>query len=76
MTAVPLHFIEDGNGPPVVLLHGFPESSFAWRHQLPALARAGLHAVAPDLRGYGRSPKPVGDAAERVNDLLVDFCAG
>jgi epoxide hydrolase 4 len=44
-------------GPLVVLLHGFPESSRSWRHQLPALAAAGWRAVAPDLRGYGRSTK-------------------
>ena len=45
-------------GEPVVLLHGFPETSRSWRHQLPALAEAGFHAVAPDLRGYGRSDRP------------------
>lgn len=48
----------DPSGEPVVLLHGFPESSHSWRHQLPALAAAGYHAVAPDLRGYGGSDRP------------------
>ncbi|MEW6582772.1 MAG: alpha/beta hydrolase [Actinomycetota bacterium] len=49
---------EAGAGEPVVLLHGFPELSYSWRHQLPALADAGFHAVAPDLRGYGGSDRP------------------
>ena len=45
-------------GEPVVLLHGFPELAHSWRHQLPALAEAGFHAIAPDLRGYGESDRP------------------
>ena len=49
---------EGAGGDVVVLLHGFPELSHSWRHQLPALAGAGYHAVAPDLRGYGDSTPP------------------
>jgi len=52
------HVAEAGEGPLVLLLHGFPEFWWAWRHQLPALADAGWHAVAMDLRGYGASDKP------------------
>jgi pimeloyl-ACP methyl ester carboxylesterase len=52
------HVAEAGEGPAVLLLHGFPEFWWAWRHQLPALAKAGYHAVAMDLRGYGASDKP------------------
>jgi len=52
------HVVEAGSGPLVLLLHGFPEFWWAWRHQLPALAEAGYHAVAMDLRGYGGSDKP------------------
>jgi pimeloyl-ACP methyl ester carboxylesterase len=48
----------DPAGEPVVLLHGFPELAHSWRHQLPALAGAGYHAAAPDLRGYGGSDRP------------------
>jgi pimeloyl-ACP methyl ester carboxylesterase len=53
-----LHIAESGSGPLVLLLHGFPEFWWSWRHQLPALAAAGYRAVAVDLRGYGDSDKP------------------
>lgn len=69
-----LHFDAEGDGPLVVLLHGFPEYRISWKRQLPALAAAGYRAVAPDLRGYGESPKP-----PRVDDyklpLIVDDVA-
>ena len=53
-----MHLTEQGTGPLVVLCHGFPESWYSWRHQLPALAEAGFHAVAPDMRGYGATDRP------------------
>jgi len=53
-----MHIAEQGAGPLVVLCHGFPESWYSWRHQLLALAAAGFHAVAPDMRGYGRTDGP------------------
>ena len=53
-----LHIAEHGEGPLVILCHGFPECWYSWRHQLAALAKAGFPAVAPDLRGYGRSDRP------------------
>jgi epoxide hydrolase A/B len=53
-----MHVAEAGSGPLVVLCHGFPESWYSWRHQLPALAAAGFHAVAPDMRGYGQTDRP------------------
>src|SRR5258708_19090072 len=53
-----MHLAEQGTGPLVVLCHGFPESWYSWRHQLTALAEAGFHAVAPDMRGYGRTDCP------------------
>lgn len=52
------HVAEQGEGPLVLLLHGFPECWYSWRHQLPALAMAGFRAVAPDLRGYNLTDKP------------------
>ena len=53
-----LHLAEQGEGPLVVLCHGFPECWYSWRHQLAALSAAGFRAVAPDMRGYGRSDRP------------------
>lgn len=55
---IQMHIVEAGEGPLVLLLHGFPEGWFSWRHQLTALAAAGYHAVAPDQRGYGRTDRP------------------
>jgi pimeloyl-ACP methyl ester carboxylesterase len=53
-----MHVAEQGEGPLVLLCHGFPESWYSWRHQLPTLAEAGFRAVAPDMRGYGRTDRP------------------
>jgi pimeloyl-ACP methyl ester carboxylesterase len=53
-----MHLAEAGEGPLVVLCHGFPESWYSWRHQIAALAAAGFHAVAPDMRGYGGTDAP------------------
>jgi len=53
-----MHLAEQGTGPLVVLCHGFPESWYSWRHQIEALAEAGFHAVAPDMRGYGQTSAP------------------
>ncbi len=55
---ISIHIAEAGAGPLVVLLHGFPEGWYSWRHQLRALAEHGFHAVAPDQRGYGRTDRP------------------
>jgi pimeloyl-ACP methyl ester carboxylesterase len=63
---------EQGEGPPVVLLHGFPEIAFSWRHQLPALADAGFRAIAPDQRGYGRTTAPPNVEDYRVAALIAD----
>lgn len=72
VNGIRLHWVEQGEGPLVLLLHGFPESSYAWRRQLPALAAAGLRAAAPDLRGYALSEKPRGAFAYRMEALLGD----
>jgi pimeloyl-ACP methyl ester carboxylesterase len=53
-----LNIAEQGKGPLVLLCHGFPESWYSWRHQIGALAASGFHAVAPDMRGYGKSDRP------------------
>lgn len=69
---IQLHFVEAGSGPLVLLLHGFPEFWYSWRHQLPALAGAGFRAVAPDLRGYNESSRPRGVREYRVRTLVND----
>lgn len=63
---------EQGQGPAVVLLHGFPELAYTWRHQLPALAGAGFRAIAPDQRGYGRSDVPPAVSDYRIEELIAD----
>src|SRR5437868_3361336 len=75
--AVRLHVAEAGppSGPLVILLHGFPEFWFGWRHQIDALARAGFHVVAPDQRGYNLSDKPKGVGAYDLDALAGDVIA-
>lgn len=70
-----LHLVEQGTGPLILLVHGFPESWYSWRRQLPALAAAGYRAVALDVRGYGRSSKPAATEAYRMLDLVEDNVA-
>jgi pimeloyl-ACP methyl ester carboxylesterase len=60
------HYLEAGSGPPVVLLHGFPETSYAWRHQIPALATH-YRVIAPDLRGYSTPIRTPADAQSMVS---------
>ncbi|MDX6363419.1 MAG: hypothetical protein QOC85_2429, partial [Streptomyces sp.] len=70
-----VHLVEQGTGPLVLLVHGFPESWRSWRHQLPALAAAGFRAAAVDVRGYGRSSKPREVEAYRMLELVDDHTA-
>jgi pimeloyl-ACP methyl ester carboxylesterase len=67
-----MHIAEAGSGPLVLLLHGFPESWYSWRHQLTALAAAGFHAVAPDQRGYCRTDQPASPDAYTILHLAGD----
>src|SRR5262249_52391809 len=66
-----LHCVVDGAGPLVLLLHGFPEYWYSWRHQIAALAPR-FRVVAPDLRGYNESDKPAGGAAHSITGLVAD----
>lgn len=66
-----MHVAEAGEGPPVILCHGFPESWYSWRHQIIALAEAGFHAIAPDMRGYGGT-----DAPASVTDYTIFHLVG
>lgn len=72
---IDLHMLEAGRGFPVLLLHGFPELSFSWRHQLPALASAGYRAIAPDQRGYGKSSRPPDLTDYDIEHLMGDAIA-
>ncbi len=75
VNGVRLHYVEAGSGPLVVLLHGFPEFWYSWRHQIPALAAAGYRVIAPDQRGYNLSAKPPGVRSYRVGKLIGDVVA-
>ena len=68
-----MHFVEQGEGPLVIMCHGWPESWYSWRHQLSALAEAGFHAVAPDQRGYGQTDKPEAIEAYNILQLTGDI---
>lgn len=68
-----MHIAEAGEGPLVLLCHGFPECWYSWRHQLKALAAAGYHAVAPDMRGYGRTDAPAPVDAYTIMHLVGDM---
>ncbi|MGO4737056.1 alpha/beta fold hydrolase [Bosea sp. 2KB_26] len=70
-----MNIVEQGDGPLVLLCHGFPESAHAWRHQIRALAAAGFHAVAPDMRGYGQTEAPAAIDAYTVFHLVGDMVA-
>jgi pimeloyl-ACP methyl ester carboxylesterase len=68
-----LRVAEAGEGPLVLLAHGWPESWYSWRHQIPAIAAAGYHVVAPDMRGYGKSDKPAAVEDYDIRHLAADM---
>jgi len=68
-----LHIAESGQGPLVLLCHGFPECWYSWRHQLRALAEAGFHAVAPDMRGFGQTDAPEDIAEYTIGHNVADM---
>jgi len=72
---VGIEYEVSGEGRPVVLLHGFPDSGRLWRNQVPALAEAGFQVIVPDLRGYGRSDKPADVQAYALSALVGDVLA-
>jgi pimeloyl-ACP methyl ester carboxylesterase len=72
---VTLAVLDEGEGMPVLLLHGFPDSSRLWRHQVPALVGAGMRAIAPDLRGFGESDKPEAVDEYRIGRSMADMVA-
>jgi pimeloyl-ACP methyl ester carboxylesterase len=70
---IDMHYLEAGEGPLVLLLHGFPELSFSWRHQISALAGAGYRVVAPDQRGYGQTDLPENQEEYTLCHLVGDI---
>jgi pimeloyl-ACP methyl ester carboxylesterase len=72
---VKLHVTRAGAGPPVILLHGFPEDSRTWSRQIATLVEAGFSVWAPDLRGYFRSEKPAGSSNYHLRKLVADVAA-
>src|SRR6478609_8096508 len=72
---IELALLEQGDGPLVVLCHGWPELSSSWRHQLPAIAAAGFRVVAPDMRGFGRTSAPQSIESYSIFDLVGDMVA-
>ena len=72
---IEIFLLEQGEGPLVVLCHGWPELSYSWRHQIPAIAAAGYHVVAPDMRGFGRTSAPADIAAYSIFDHVGDMVA-
>ena len=72
---ISIHTVSMGEGPLVLFCHGFPESWYSWRHQLPAVAAAGFRAVAIDMRGYGQTSAPAAVAAYSINNLVGDVVA-
>ena len=72
---IELFVLEQGQGPLVLLCHGWPELSYSWRHQIPAIAAAGFHVAAPDMRGFGRSSAPAEIGAYSIFDNVGDMVA-
>jgi pimeloyl-ACP methyl ester carboxylesterase len=72
---IEIFLLEQGEGPLVLLCHGWPELSYSWRHQIQALAAAGFHVVAPDMRGFGRTSAPAEIDAYSIFDHVGDMVA-
>jgi pimeloyl-ACP methyl ester carboxylesterase len=75
VNGIRMHYVERGAGPLVLLCHGFPESWYSWRHQIPAIAAAGYRVVAPDQRGYGQTDQPAAIEAYDAFQLTADLAA-
>lgn len=75
VNGVYLAYLDEGEGAPVLLIHGFPDDHSVWRHQIPALVGAGYRVIAPDTRGYGQSEAPLATADYRLSQLVEDMRA-
>lgn len=70
---ISLNVVIEGSGPDVILLHGFPDSAFVWRNQIPALVQGGFRVIAPDLRGCGDSEAPIGKKHYTIDAIISDI---
>jgi pimeloyl-ACP methyl ester carboxylesterase len=75
VNSIEVFLLEQGTGPLVLLCHGWPELSYSWRHQIPAIAAAGFHVVAPDMRGFGQTTAPTDIGAYTILDHVGDMVA-
>jgi pimeloyl-ACP methyl ester carboxylesterase len=75
VSSIEMSVLEQGTGPLVLLCHGWPELSYSWRHQIPAIAAAGYHVVAPDMRGFGQTTAPADISAYTILDHVGDMVA-
>ncbi len=75
VNGISLYVAEHGEGDPVLLLHGWPDSARLWRHQVPFLAAHGYRVITPDLRGFGRSERPAEVVAYRLRNVVADVSA-
>ena len=73
VNGVSLHVEDHGSGTPVLLMHGWPDSAYLWRHQIPFLTRHGFRAIAPDMRGFGRSSRPATVAGYALANAVSDM---
>jgi pimeloyl-ACP methyl ester carboxylesterase len=72
VNGISLHIDEDGSGTPVLLLHGWPDSAYVWRNQIPFLTRHGFRTIAPDMRGFGQSSRPAEAAEYALSNSVGD----
>ena len=72
---IEMFLLEQGEGPLVLFCHGWPELSYSWRHQIPAIAAEGFHVAAPDMRGFGRTSAPTDIKAYSIFDHVGDMVA-
>src|ERR1700759_3369947 len=75
VNGIDLHYLDEGDGAPVLMLHGFPDSSQAWPHQIPALTAAGYRCIVPDLRGFGETEAPEAVSAYAIPEIEKDLLA-
>ena len=73
INGIHMHYVEQGEGVPVILCHGFPHLWFSWRHQIPALAAKGWRVIAPDMRGMGQTSAPAAVEAYGVDPIVADL---